>query len=175
MDLSDKLLRIDMTTKKFFNPQGSSLIEIIITVSIFTTLITITTLSLLNVRSKTSVNTALSTFITDAKNQQIKSMTGDTEGRGVPDIYSIYIQPESYTLFYGSNYSPGDPENFMVKAPDGYLLSTTFPLSTVTFASGSGEITNYINGQNSIIFTETLSGTKKVIQLNQYGAVVSIN
>ncbi len=175
MDLLDKLPPTDMETKKFFNPKGASLIEIIIAVSIFTTLITFIALNFLNVRSKTSVNTARYSFITDAKNQQIKAMIGDTEGRGIPDVYSVYIGPESYTLFHGANYSPGGSGNFVVKAPDGYLLSTTFPSSKITFALGTGEITNYVNGQNSITFTETLSGTQKVIKINPYGAVVSVN
>lgn len=164
-----------MVEKRGLNQKGTTLIEVLIVISIFTTLVSFTTLSLLNVRSKTSVDTSVYSFITDIKNQQIKAMVGDTEGRGVPDMYSAYITPTDYTLFHGSNYSPVDPGNFVIKAPDGYSLSTTFPLSEIIFATGSGEITNYVNNQNSIIFTETSSGIQKVIRMNQYGAVVSIN
>lgn len=161
-----------MKTKKFFNGKGVSLIETIIVISVFATLISLVTLSLVNVRSKTSVNTALRSFITDIKNQQIKAMVGDTEGRGIPDIYSVYIKPESYTLFHGANYSFGDAGNFVIKIPDGYALSTTFPSDKITFSSRSGEIENYVNGQNSIVFTESASGKQNIIRINKYGTVI---
>ena len=164
-----------MKSHRRFAEDGISLIETVVVVAIFLSLISLIIVNLLNFRSSASVNTSLYTFITDLKNQQIKAMTGDTEGRGIPDTYSIYIEPTRYTLFHGVNYSFSDPTNFVVSAPSDYQLTTSFGSNKIIFASGSGEINSFVSGQNSIIFTNISTGQQKTIQINKYGVVVSIN
>lgn len=158
-----------------YKQAGFTLIEVIVVVSILLTLIGLIITNPLNLRESTSINTFVYTLITDIKNQQIKAMVGDTEGRGIPDTYSIYIEPTKYTLFHGQNYSDGDSSNFAVTVDDQYQLLTIFPSNKIVFASGSGEIVGFAQNQNTINIVDTRTGQQKVITINKYGVVTGIN
>lgn len=157
------------------NTQGITLIEVIIVISIVLTLFSLVFGNILNVRTNTTLNTSLTTLITDIKNQQIKSMVGDTEGRGIPDNYGIYIAGPNYALFHGKTYSSSGSANFNINADTGYQFTTTFPGNQVTFASGSGEIVSFTVGQNTISVRNTRTNETKTLQLNQYGVITNIN
>ena len=155
--------------------RGFTLIEVIVVVAIFLTLITLTITNPLNLRESTSINAFVYTLITDIKNQQIKSMVGDTEGRGIPDTYSIYIEPTKYTLFHGQNYSESDSSNFAVTVDNQYQFLTTFPSNKIVFASGSGEIVGFAQNQNTITIKDARTGQQKVITINKFGVATGIN
>jgi prepilin-type N-terminal cleavage/methylation domain-containing protein len=155
--------------------KGFTLVELLLIMGIMATLLSIATLSFFNTRTTTVLSTSFDTFITDLKNQQTQAMVGDTEGRGVPDAYGIYIQPTKYTLFHGENYNPSDPANFDLNAETGFTLSTTFPENKIVFATNSGEIIGYTPGQNAVILTEIASGQSKTLQLNKLGTVTNID
>ncbi len=168
----------ELKIKSIKPESGFTLLETIIVIAIFLLLSALVLPNSLNFRSSSSINTIVSTFMTDLKNQQIKAMTGDTEGRGFPDTYSIYVKsatPSSYVLFHGQNYSQSDTSNFAIVIDGQYLLSATFPSSKIVFASGSGEILNYVATQSSVTIKEKRTGQQKVIQLNKYGVATSIN
>lgn len=154
---------------------GFTFIEVIVVVAIFLTLIGLTITNPLNLRESTSINAFVYTLITDIKNQQIKAMVGDTEGRGTPDTYSIYIEPAKYTLFHGQNYSQSDSSNFSITVADQYQLLTTFPESKIVFSAGSGEIVGFVQNQDTITIRDARTGQQKVITINKYGVVTGIN
>ena len=154
---------------------GFTLLETLLVIGIFLFMTAILVPNSLNLRSTSTINTSVLTLVTDLKNQQIKAMTGDTEGRGLPDTYSIYIQPASYVLFHGQNYSAGDLTNFAIPLDTSFQYSTTFPNSKIVFASGSGQINNYVATQSSVTIRETRTGKQKVIQINKYGVITAIN
>lgn len=155
--------------------RGFSLIETVVVLAVFAALLGLVMINILNSRSSTAINTSLSLLITDIKNQQTKAMLGDTEGRGVPDNYGVYVAPTQYTLFHGQTYSSSDSVNFNVKAENGFSFSTTFPNNQVIFASSSGEIVNFVPGQDTISAVEIRTGQQKTIQLNKYGVITSLN
>lgn len=155
--------------------QGITLIEVIIVISIVTTLFSLVFGNILNVRTTTTINTSLTTLIADIKNQQIKSMVGDTEGRGAPDNYGIYFSGSNYSLFHGQTYSSSGSGNFNINADTGYQFTTTFPGNQVIFASGSGEIVSFTTGLNTISVKNIRTNEMKTLQLNQYGVITSIN
>lgn len=154
---------------------GITLIEVIIVISIVTTLFGLVFGNILNVRSTTTINTSLTAIIADLKNQQIKSMVGDTEGRSSPDNYGVYISGPNYTLFHGQIYSESESTNFDINADTGYQFTTTFPGSQVIFASGSGEIVNFIENQNTVSIINTRTNEQKTIHINKYGVITTIN
>lgn len=155
--------------------RGFTFVEIIVVIAIFLTLIGLTLTNPLNLMESTSINTTVDTLITDIKNQQIKAMVGDTEGRGVPDTYSVYIEPTQYVLFHGQNYSPGDPSNFSVVIDSKYQLSTNFTDSKIIFTSGSGEIVGLATEPKLVTITETRTGQKKEIKINKYGVIIQVD
>lgn len=155
--------------------KGFVFIELVMVLGILGTLLGIVIVNVGNVRSSASVNTTIVTLITDIKNQQTKAMTGDTEGRGTPDTYGIYIQPSSYTLFHGQSYNASDTTNFSVNLDDSFQLTTTFPNNAIVFASGSGQILNYVSGQDTITVRNPSTNEQKTLQLNKEGSIISLN
>lgn len=163
-----------MSSNKFGN-RGFTLVEIILVIGIVSMLFGIAITSLSSARSLTVNSTSTTVIVSDIKTQQIKSMTGDTEGRGTPDSYGVKLLSNQYVLFHGASYDAADSSNASIPVETGYLLSTTFPNATILFASQSGEIVNFNQNQNSISVTNTQSGQGKTIQFNKYGTITSIN
>lgn len=155
--------------------KGLTIVELLVVIGILSVLLSIGIVSILNIRVITSNNTSTAVIASDLKTQQIKAMTGDTEGRGVPDNYGIKILSNQYVLFHGNTYSPSDTSNFPVPVDTGYTLSTTFPNDTILFASQSGEISGFVQNNNTIKITNTVSSQSKTIQLNKYGTITNIN
>ncbi len=152
---------------------GFTLIEIILVMAIIATLLGLGSVNLLSSQNKSSLATSVNTLISDLKSQQLKAMSGDTEGRGVADSYGIYFQSGSYTLFHGTTYSASDPANFTVSLNPDLTLTTTFTGSTIIFTKGSGQITGFVPGANTISLT-TPAGTK-TLHFNTYGVVSQVD
>lgn len=164
-----------MRIKQNSSQKGATFIEILIVIGVISLLSAFGSINLLNARSSSSVSSTLYTFISDLKNQQIKAMAGDTEGRGIPDTYSIYIESSQYTLFHGQNYSSSDTSNFSVSIPTEFTMSTTSVGNKIIFASGSGEIADFSQGTNTVTFTDVSTNQQKSIQFNKHGVVTAIN
>mgnify|MGYP001585673852 FL=1 len=155
--------------------KGLTLIELIVVIGILSVLFAIGTVAVSNIRVITSNSTSTSVIVSDFKTQQIKAMTGDTEGRGTPDNYGVKILSDRYVLFHGTLYDPANADNFIVPIESGYTLSSTFPNSFVLFAFESGELIGFVPNQNAVTLTNTSSGQSKTIQLNKYGTVTNID
>lgn len=150
------------------NLSGVTLPELILVMSIFAALIAIATINLASIKNKASLNTSITTLISDLKQQQLKAMVGDTEGRGVTDSYGLYLGQNQYILFHGT-YNPSDPSNFTVNLDDN--LQFPNPGTSVIFASGSGEFT----APTSLILQDTQTNEQKTIQINTLGTVTGVN
>ncbi len=174
MDLLARLLVGNMKPEERTR-SGFTLIEIIVVVSILTTLLGLILARSFDFRTSSSINSIVTTLMADIKNQQIKAMVGDTEGRGSGDVYGVYIQPTKYSLFHSSVYTATDSANFSVTLDAGLQLTTTFVGSTFLFASGSGQIINYSATQSAITLKDTATNIQKTIQLNKYGSIISLN
>lgn len=156
--------------------RGVTFVEIIVVIGILLTLIGIAAVSFVPTRGNISLDTAISELVAELKSQQIKSMTGDTEGRGTNDNYGIYYEQSRYTLFHGSSYSPSDPSNFSIILDDTLKISSIlFPSSSIIFSMGSGDIEGFSQTQNSITLEDSTTGRQKTIIINRYGAVTSVN
>jgi prepilin-type N-terminal cleavage/methylation domain-containing protein len=156
------------------NQKGFTILEVILVMSITAVLIGIAVINLFSAENKTYQNTTAATLATDLKSQQIKAMNGDTEGSDTTSAYGVYFQPTQYILFRGATYSPTNPTNFIVKIPDDVNFNNIlFPNSQIIFASGSGEFTNFVNGQNSITIRNIAGIMQKTVTLNRFGVVTS--
>lgn len=155
--------------------QGFVFIELIVVLGILAALLGIVIINVGNIRSSASVNTSVTSFVTDIKNQQTKAMVGDTEGRGVPDTYGVYVEPTKYTMFHGQNYNSNDTSNFAIPIDASFQLSSTFSGNKIIFASGSGEILNFVSGQNTVVIRNATTGEQKTITFTKYGSISSVN
>ncbi len=155
--------------------QGFTFIELLLVMSVIAILTTFVSVALINSRASTSLETVTATFMADLKSQQIKSMVGDTEGRGTPNFYGIYLDQNKYVLFHGDTYLPQSAENFEISMDNSVRITTTFPNNVVQFASQSGELSNFNAAQNSITFSDTSTTKSKTFLLNKYGVIYAEN
>lgn len=155
--------------------EGLTLVELLIVVGILGVLFSITFISVFNVRVISTNSSTASVITSDLKNQQIKAMVGDTEGRGTPDNYGVKILSNQYILFHGSSYNPNDPANFSVPVENGYSLNTTFANGTILFAAASGEIVGFTTNQDTVTLTNTTSGKTRTLHFNKYGTIIQID
>lgn len=128
---------------------GFTLIEIIVVFGIVATLLGTGYVRVVGIERRAPVTATVNTFIADLRSVQTKAMTGVDK-----NSYSISI----------ADYS----------TPENITISTTFPGSVITFTKGSGDIAGFVPGNNTVTITQTLTGEHKIITINRYGAVTSI-
>ena len=160
--------------KKRVAQAGFSLVELLLSMTVFSILVGIVTLNLHTAQNNTSITSTVDTLLADLSQQQIKAMVGDTEGRSVLSNYGILIGTGVYKLFFGT-YSATESSNFSINLSTSQQITTTFPSNQILFLKGSGEISGFIAGQNTITVKSTVSNDQKIIQINRYGVVMGIN
>ena len=155
---------------------GFTIVELLIVMSFFGILAGLATISLMNVRQSTSIDASLNILIAELREQQIKAMVGDTEGRNTLDNYGIHFGNNSltYTVFHGT-YSPSETSNRTVSLTDTMEVSTAFPDTEVIFEKGSGNVVGFVDGSNTITITDPTTGSQRIITINRYGVITAIN
>lgn len=151
--------------------KGYSLIELTIVIFFLAILVALVSMNLFQFQHTSQLNSSLSSFISDYKEQQIKAMTGDTSGSGALSNYGIYFGTTSYTEFqnaYGTN-------NFLVSLPATIHVATTFSGSQLLFVKGTGMISGFTSGLNTITLSDTVNDAHHIITVNQYGVITSVN
>ena len=146
---------------------GVTLIELIVVISISITLLGIATIGLSGAQRTASTNSTAQTIISDIKEQQIKAMIGDTEGRSSPDFYGVHFDANQYVLFHGTVYSSSDTSNYVISLSNLKFVSPGFD---VIFSKISGEIVSSVVIQLQDIPT----GKLRKIHLSQYGVVTQM-
>lgn len=155
--------------------KGYTLIETLLVMSIFISLVAIVTLTILNIEPRSAIRLNTTTVIADIKKQQLKALTGATY-LGATTNFGIYFQSDKYTLFAGDNYSGGNASNVEITLPQKTIMSgVTFPSATIVFAKYTGEINNFINGSNTLTFQNSVSNEAQTITLNKLGVITSVN
>ena len=152
---------------------GFTLIELALIMGIIAILVSFISINLLKPQTTASIASTVQILGADIKEQQIKAMSGDTDGESSTDSQGIYFESNRYTLFRGPNYASGS-HYFQVDMDQNLILSNTLPSSQVVFTKRSGEAANYTSGSDTITLSHTQSGEQKIITINRYGAI-SVN
>lgn len=151
---------------------GFTLIELVIVIGIVTLLFGFMAISLVNNKQITSINSVRDTLISDMASQQTKAMNGS--GGAVGTSYGIYFLSNKYVLFKGDSYNPQDTSNFEVEMDSNIAFANVgFASSAVLFASGSGEVVGFQNGQNTVGIQDTNGNKTETITINKYGVVTN--
>lgn len=158
-----------------FSKKGFTLVEITVVIGIIAVIVSYSVINLTTVQHTTYVGTTIDTFISDLKQQQLKAMVGDTEGRGVNDYYGIYFGTSDYALFHGSTYSAGPSNPIIPLTTSVQFTNVTFPQSQIVFNKGSGEIVGFAVGSNTVTLVNVVTNEQKTITINRYGVVTQIN
>lgn len=160
--------------KRSQNNRGFTVIELLLSMTIFAILTAIVVLNLNTAQHKATISSTLETLISDISQQQINAMVGETEGRVQAATYGINFASTKYILFHGT-YNANDATNFSITLPTVQTVTSTFPSSQLIFSQGSGEIQAFDPAKNTITLNDTTSGEQKVITINKYGVITSIN
>ncbi len=152
---------------------GFTLIEVAVVMGIFVVLASFTTVNLLAPQRSADLNSTLTSITSDIRQQQARSMLGESGGGPSAVLHGIFFEGTKYTLFKGASYNPSDPSNFVVDLPASVSLATSFPGSVVVFNLQSGEVNGFVDGSNTVTLHSS-GGQSKVLTFNKYGAI-SVN
>ncbi len=154
---------------------GFTIIELGIVMGIILTIIAVTVPNLLGARSQVEINSALQAILSDIKQQQLKAMLGDTEGRGVTDSYGVHFETESYTLFYGPTYQINKLGNSVVDLPGSLQFSgTNLPSAVIVFSPGSGEVAGLVAGADYFTLFNPANNQTRQATFNRLGVVTGV-
>ncbi|HLC94335.1 MAG TPA: type II secretion system protein [Patescibacteria group bacterium] len=158
------------------NQQGITFLELIIVLSIIGVLLSVSTINTSNLFGKTTFATTTETLIADIKQQQIKAMVGDAEGRGSTSDYGVNFEQGRYTLFHGATYDPMEPSNIRIDlSPQMQFSAIGFANSFVTFGKLSGEVQNFDPASNFFTLEYMGSNERKTFYFNRYGSLYGLN
>lgn len=154
---------------------GFTLIEILLVIAITVILLSFSAINLLNFQQSAVVLSSVEQVISDIKFQQTSAMNGVRENNNTAQRFGIRFNDSAYILFHGESYNPLDSTNLNISLGHGARMnSLTFPQSEILFEKGSGEIVNYLEGQNTITVTDSNNVNKTKIVFNKLGTVINI-
>ncbi len=168
-------MRIRFPSLQLFrtSQQGFTLIELMVVVTIFALLASMTLGSLLRPQQQASTDTVVTTLIADLRSQQLRSMDGDTDTTTAAQSYGVYFQNNSYTMFRGATYS-AQPSNFTVNLTSDLRFQTiSLPNNQIVFQRRSGEVSAFNPALARVILTNSSNNGTKTITINRYGVVTA--
>jgi prepilin-type N-terminal cleavage/methylation domain-containing protein len=143
---------------------GFTLIELLVSMGILAILFAIATINISPLPSNTLQTTNLDILLSDIKSQQTQAMTNDA-------FYGVYFGSGSYTLFKGASYTQGLSTNTVINLDSGIVFSNvSFPNSVVVFSPGTGDVSGYSPGADSITIKSSVTNKLTVIRINKHGA-----
>lgn len=155
--------------------RGFTLIEMILVMSIFMLLVSMSVPSLIGTRTRADLGTTVSTVVGDIKSQQHKAMVSDTEGRAEGSSYGVHFEAQSYTLFHGDAYDPDEPSNATITLDNSLeFTDVDFPDASLIFVKRSGELSGFVTGIDSFSLRDKNSSLIRTVIFNRFGVVTQI-
>lgn len=148
------------------NQHGFTLIELAVVTSIIVTLLGFITISLVRSQQGASLTSVTEILLADLKQQQLKSMVGDTEGRSASDTYGIHFDQTKYTLFHGT-YLAGDSSNYVINLDSNMQFNS--PNFDVVFSKLSGTTSAVL-----VELQDNANSKLKIIHINTLGIVMQL-
>ncbi len=165
--------------KHFKNNKGFSVIEVLLVLAIVSVLIGYSMINGISAQRRNTFSGTIDTLISDMKQQQLKAMVGDSEGRSTADSYGIYFNQNqsTYVLFHGTTYipNPSDNSNFIVNLDENVQIVAVPAASSLIFSQASGEVSGFVQGSNTITLRDTTNGQQNTVTFNKYGVITQIN
>lgn len=149
----------------FTSGAGFTLLELLVVLALAGTLLGFIIINLSSSQQNISLTSTSQVLISDLRQNQIKAMVGDTEGRSTSDSYGVHFDSDKYVFFHGTTYSSSDPSNFTVIIPSNMQFES--PGFDIIFSKITGEIASITNFQ----LTDVTTGRGRKIYLNKLGVV----
>jgi prepilin-type N-terminal cleavage/methylation domain-containing protein len=152
-----------MTNDKSKLQHAFTFIELLVSMGILLVIFAISTVALSTVIPNTSQATSSDALVSDMRSQQTQAMSTNSH-------YGIYFEGSSYTLFKGADFSSGVDKFIVTLDPTVTLTNITFPGNQVVFDPGSGDVSGYIPGSDSLEITVSQTGRMTPFRINKHGA-----
>lgn len=134
--------------KKSLRPNGFSLIEILLTISLFTVAASFLLVNITRPKGIADLQSTEDLIYATVKEAQILAMAGAVGS------YGVHFEQDRFTLFEGSTYSSGDPNNLET------TLNTNLTIESISLPSGGG---------NDVVFSQ-ISGSVQDLSLGGSGS-----
>ncbi len=138
----------------------------VVATSIIVTLLGLITISLVRSQQGVSLTSAEEILVADLRQQQLKAMIGDTEGRTTSDSYGIHFDSNQYVLFHRT-YSAGEASNSVINLDSNMKFNNTD--YDVIFSRLSGTTSETI-----IELQDNTNSNLKKIHLNTLGVITQV-
>ena len=148
--------------------RGFTLVELAVVTAIVVILLGFITISLVRSQQTASLTSAEEILLADLRQQQLKSMVGDTEGGAAANSYGIHFDTNKYVLFRGSTYSSSDASNFTSNLESNMQFNSAG--FDVVFSKKSGEIP----ASRIIELKDNTNSNLKRIHLNIFGTITQV-
>jgi prepilin-type N-terminal cleavage/methylation domain-containing protein len=152
--------------KKIRTQRGFTLIELAVVIAITVILLGFITINLVRSQQGASLTSIEEILLADLRQQQLKAMIGDTEGRSTSDAYGIHFDANRYVLFHGT-YSDSENTNSVVNLEDNMQFNN--PNYDVIFSRLSGATSAKI-----IELQDNTNLKLKKIHLNALGVATQV-
>lgn len=150
--------------------QGFTLLELLLVLAILGVLFALSIANISNVIPSANLEQAIDILRADTREQQMKAMMGYEAITGGASEYGVYFADDHYTIFTGSNFVPGNEENYDIELPAGLIFENVLlPQAVVVFAHGSGDVVNFDPLNHSITIKNTVTQQSVELSINQYG------
>jgi prepilin-type N-terminal cleavage/methylation domain-containing protein len=154
------------------NARGFTILEVMVVIGMFALFSAVASINLVRPQQQSRIDGTVDGLVADLKQQQLRSMMGDTAGQSSAQAFGVHIETNSYTLFWGS-YVAGNVNNSVIQTPGVTLTTNTLPSSQVIFTKKSGEAVDSggagLGSQNTVQLTS--QGIAKTITINKFGAL----
>ncbi|MDQ2933057.1 MAG: prepilin-type N-terminal cleavage/methylation domain-containing protein [bacterium] len=143
-----------------------TLIEILIVLAIILILLGITLVSMRGLQSSRELQTITDSIAAKLEEARTNAMSGKN---GVP--YGVTFASTSYTYWYGTSYSASSTNNIVLPISSNFVINTTLPSYTVSFARITG---NPSATGTTTITSITNTSTTDSIKIGTYGDITVI-
>lgn len=147
---------------------GFTLVELMVVLAMFLIVFTLSNVSLSGMIAKHSTQEFAEVFMSDARRQQMRSISGEVSPEG-NEAYGIKFADTNYILFSGT-YVAENSNNITVSLPsDIEFIDVTFPNQEVLFEKLSGEVNNFNSNSDTISIRNTTTNQTSILTINQLG------
>jgi prepilin-type N-terminal cleavage/methylation domain-containing protein len=155
-----------------YNEYGFTLIEMVIVITIFSILLSLTYINFIRPQRSVSSRSIIAILRNDIRHQQLQTMFSQNSSLNSSRAHGFYFDTYSYTSFTNSSYSAGDGTNYTVNLPTNYEFSSiNFPSGELVFASVDGTVSGYNPAQNSVTLRNISNNEEITLTVNNYGVL----
>lgn len=158
-----------MKKKSSYYTQGFTLVELMVVMTMFAIITTLSFINISGLISHTSLDETVEQVISDVKRQQLRALSGEqVQGSA---RYGVHFDTNSYTLFSGNSYVPGDSHNSVVTMPANVSFTSTLPSNTIFFSEKSGEVVSYDSNADRVTINSSASNQSQQLEFNVLGVI----